>query len=97
MHIIDTQQFRAFAEAVARLEPSVGSGRIEPCQIKVLCGEIMNVWPASIFPGLDLPEEATPEQTSAVPATARAPLDVDDLAELLDEMDREWEAERTRR
>lgn len=84
MYIIDTQQFRVFAEAVARLEPSFGSGRIEPCQIKILCGEIMNVWPASIFPGLDVPDEATASPSRA----AHDPASADDLEELLVKMDR---------
>ena len=48
MLVLDTASYRAFAEAVANLEPCVASGKIEPDQVKTLMAEKLDAWPASI-------------------------------------------------
>lgn len=45
MYIIDTLKLRAFADEVLHLT--------DPDEVKILLGEMLDIWPASIFPGLD--------------------------------------------
>lgn len=49
MHIVNTEPFRATAEAIACLRPCPIEGRVTADQVKVLLGELLDIWPASIF------------------------------------------------
>ncbi len=53
MFVFDTKAYRAFADAVARHEPCMFSGKLEPDQIKIALGEHLNLWPASIADDLE--------------------------------------------
>lgn len=53
MMIADTIVVRKFANAVTCLEPCMMTGKIDPDQVKILMGEILDLWPMSIFAGSD--------------------------------------------
>ena len=53
MFVFDTKAYRAFAEAVANLQPDWITGRIEIDQVKIALGEHLDLWPASIADDLD--------------------------------------------
>lgn len=57
MYILSSEKIRAFAEEVLRLPVSMVTGEPDPDQVKVLLGEILDVWPASIYPGLGDPSD----------------------------------------
>lgn len=64
MYILSTTKIRKFAEEVLRLPVSMMTGELDADQIKVLLGEILDIWPASIFPGLEEPDEGPDEELS---------------------------------
>lgn len=57
MHIVNTNAFRAAAEAIANLCPCPVEGRVTADQVKVALGELLDIWPWSIFAGASEGEE----------------------------------------
>lgn len=57
MHIVNTSAFRAAAEAIANLCPCPVEGRVTADQVKVALGELLDIWPWSIFAGADEGED----------------------------------------
>lgn len=51
MQIVNTEAFRAAAEAIANVRPCPVEGRVTADQIKIMLGELLDVWPDSIFEG----------------------------------------------
>jgi hypothetical protein len=45
---VPTENFRRAAEAIAVLEPCPFHGRITTDQVKIVLGEVGNIWPRSI-------------------------------------------------
>lgn len=89
MHIVNTDAFRACAEAIANLRPDYIEGRVTSCQVKVLIGEMLDVWPASIFEG----EVAGDELGAAVYSKEIQMNTTRDEAEFIDELNNPVEVE----
>jgi hypothetical protein len=47
---VETEVYNRIAKALAAIEPCPFAGRVTPDQIKIVLGEVADVWPMAILP-----------------------------------------------